>query len=84
MKNEKDEECAIRETYEETGICIPSLENSKKIHIGKNVYYFYELSGNVDNIFNIHDTNEVETVAWMSLEELKSLPCNKDLRAFIR
>ena len=83
LPNELDEDCAMRELYEETGIKLNSLKNNKRFKIGTNVYYKYECSENQFTDFTIHDTNEVEEVAWKSIHELRQLVCNKDIRSLL-
>jgi ADP-ribose pyrophosphatase YjhB (NUDIX family) len=81
---ETEEECALREVYEETGIKLQSVENLPRIVIGRNVYFIYHTSKKEFNTFEIHDKEEVSTVAWNTTEELRNMTCNKDLRAILR
>lgn len=79
-----EEECAIRELYEETGIKLETIKGMPRIVIGKNVYFAYHTNRNSYNSFTIHDNYEVGEVCWKNVEELRKLTCNKDLRAIIK
>jgi len=81
---ETEEQCAIREVYEEIGILLPSVSHLPKIKIGRNVYFIYHVNKKDFSNFEIHDNFEVEEVAWKTIEELKQLTCNKDLRAILK
>ena len=83
MPEETEEKCAIREVYEETGIIINTLEDFPKCKIGKNTYYKYVCYDEEFTVFNIQDKNEVECVEWKTMEELRELNCNKDLRSLL-
>jgi 8-oxo-dGTP pyrophosphatase MutT (NUDIX family) len=83
MPEETEEKCAIREVYEETGIVINTLEDFPKCKIGKNTYYKYVCYDEEFTEFNIQDKNEVECVEWKTMEELRELNCNKDLRSLL-
>ena len=83
LPNELDEDCAIRELYEETGIKLDNLKNNKRFKIGTNVYYKYECLENEFTEFTIHDTIEVEEVGWKTIQELRQLTCNKDIRSIL-
>jgi 8-oxo-dGTP pyrophosphatase MutT (NUDIX family) len=83
MPEESEEKCAIREVYEETGIIINTLEDFPKCKIGKNTYYKYVCYDEEFTVFNIQDKNEVECVEWKTMEELRELNCNKDLRSLL-
>lgn len=79
---EDEHECAERETFEETGLkintrCLP------KITIGKNVYFVKHVDKSDYQRFDIQDVHEVGEVAWKTISELKSMKCNKDLRAVL-
>jgi 8-oxo-dGTP pyrophosphatase MutT (NUDIX family) len=80
--DETVETCATREVMEETGIRVPEdqLLNSKKCKIGKNTYFILEVNENDYNNFHINDTREISEVSWKSIDELKEINCNKDIR----
>ena len=79
---ESNQECAIREVYEETGIKLKykDIEKSHICRIGRNTYFILEVCENKYNNFFIKDTNEVCEVSWKTIPELKELNCNKDVR----
>jgi 8-oxo-dGTP pyrophosphatase MutT (NUDIX family) len=83
-EDESEELCAIRETFEETGIKIDSVKDFPRITLGKNIYFIYHTNKNKYQNFKIIDEHEVGEVAWKSIYELKSLIINKDLRAIVR
>jgi len=83
-ETESEEECASREVYEETGFKLQTVKNLPRIVIGKNVYFIYHTSKEVINNFTIYDNYEVGEVAWKTLDELKDLTCNKDIRAILK
>jgi 8-oxo-dGTP pyrophosphatase MutT (NUDIX family) len=83
-ENESEEECAIRELFEETGIKLHSMEGLRKCKISKNVYFILEVDDPMEYCdFEIYDTLEVDKVEWKSFKELKELQCNKDIRAIM-
>ena len=81
-EDESVETCATREVMEETGIKVPEeqLLNAKKCKIGKNTYFIMEVNESEYNNFNINDTREISEVSWKSIDELKEINCNKDIR----
>lgn len=82
-ENENEEECAIREVYEETGIKLKTTSNLPRISLGRNIYFIYHVSKYVFSTFNIQDTYEVGTVGWMTTRQLEDVMCNKDLRIIL-
>jgi len=83
MPNEEEEACAKREVYEETGLEIDNLKDKKKFKIGRNIYFKYDCIENEFTEFTVHDTNEVEEVSWKSINELRQMVCNKDIRSLL-
>jgi 8-oxo-dGTP pyrophosphatase MutT (NUDIX family) len=83
---ETDEECAIRETYEETNIKLNYLTNCEKVKFGKNTYFVYYMSEHIFNQQNLvsNDPDEVEIVDIVNIENIFLLDCNKDLRSLIK
>jgi bis(5'-nucleosidyl)-tetraphosphatase len=82
-EDETDEECATRELYEETGVKIQKLDEMTKCKMGKNYYYVVKAREEDYTNFFIHDKNEVDKVEWKSIEELKEVKCNKDIRSIL-
>jgi 8-oxo-dGTP pyrophosphatase MutT (NUDIX family) len=81
---ESDEECALREVYEETGIKLDTVAGMPKIIIGRNVYFICHTTRQQFSSFTIHDNYEVGEVAWKTSDELRKLSANKDVRAVLR
>jgi ADP-ribose pyrophosphatase YjhB (NUDIX family) len=86
MKNETEteEECALREVYEETGIKFDTLKFMPKIYIGKNVYFICRTNKREFSKFTIHDNYEIGEVGWKTIYELKRNKSNKDVRAVLK
>lgn len=83
MKSEESaHRCALRELYEETGICIDSdtkYMGEKKLPIGQ--YFIYEMDH--EPTLAVNDTAEVEDIGWFSIDEIKKMSCNRDVSSFI-
>ena len=73
-------DCARRETFEETGIDITSLEpvGYGKLQAGE--YFFFEVE---EMELEPQDTWEVEEALWIPVEEISKLPCNVDVNLFL-
>lgn len=72
--NESEEETAIREFYEETGIKVFKEQLLEKIRFKNNVY-FYVTHDNINpQHVIIHDTNEILKTEWFSMEQILNLP----------
>ncbi len=96
---ETEEECAMRETYEETGIFIRLQDRQfTRVPMGRNVYFITSFDPYEDDYFSkrclspsiipsieqeIND--EVSDIRWMTLSQLRKRKetCNKDLRTLI-
>ena len=83
-ETESEEDCAIREVYEETGIVLTSVHILPRIVLGRNVYFIYHTSKEHFSTFEVHDTDEVAETGWKTTDELSKLVCNKDLRSVLR
>lgn len=83
-ETESEEDCAIREVYEETGFKLQTVEGLPRITIGRNVYFIYHTTKQQISNFTIYDNYEVGEVSWKTMDELKSLTCNKDIRAILK
>lgn len=83
-ETENEEECAIREVREETGIIIRSIKGLPRIVIGRNVYFILHTTKKEYGMFTIQDNFEVAEVGWKTIREIKKLTANKDIRAVIR
>jgi len=80
---------AFRELYEETGITLSksSIHSYKWISVSSfsfTVYYFALLDSELINTFDLIpiDKNEIETVQWISVSDIGSIPRNFDLNKF--
>ena len=80
--NELDEVCASRELYEETGLYMDStlLSQMNKCKIGKNTYFITDVDAKDYQFFKIRDRREIGEVGWKTIDELRLLRCNKDIR----
>lgn len=79
---ETETQCATRECYEETGLKLSLDDTHQRININHNVYFIVPLEQHAK--FKIHDRAEVDKVCWMTLQELKQVDCNKDLRSILQ
>lgn len=78
-REEADLDCALRETYEETGIKLdPNYESMMSLPTG--TYYVYHLATEPE--LEPRDLNEVIDARWVPAEALKFYYNNYDLRAF--
>ena len=74
-------ECALRECFEETGICLKEYKytSTNKLYSGE--YFIYR---NMDELeYNIHDDNEIIDVAWVSIPGMMNLYTNVDVNTFL-
>jgi ADP-ribose pyrophosphatase YjhB (NUDIX family) len=81
-EGETEVECATRECFEETGLRLILDDSHHRININHNIYFVVPLEQH--GKFKIHDKNEVDKVCWMTLNELKQVDCNKDLRSILQ
>jgi tRNA nucleotidyltransferase (CCA-adding enzyme) len=72
---ESEEQTAIREFFEETGILIKESLLDKKIRFKNNIYFRVNCTKKPQ--INVQDTNEIFKVSWMSLNDIYSLPKDK-------
>ena len=76
--DETVEQCAIREVFEETGICLMINKNTPYIVFKDTVYFIVRLSNTTT--CNPGDTKEICEVSWTGVKELKKLNMNEALR----
>lgn len=77
--NESPNQCAIRELWEETGLDAPEL-CQRVLPLSSGLYYVYSM---LEEKTAPKDCQEVEDVAWLSLEELAGLNLNLDMNSFL-
>ncbi len=81
-EGETELDCAYRETLEEAGIHVDLNYFSTRITINHNVYFVVLIQHNPK--LRIRDKGEVDKVNWMTLDEIRGLECNKDLRSILQ
>ena len=74
-------DCAVRETQEEAGIDLYNMIPVAYQRLSVGEYYFYDLPEEVAP--QIHDNREITEAKWMSIDEMKSSPCNVDVNNFL-
>lgn len=76
-RNELPKNCAIRETYEETGIELEEYKLGKKNKIKNCFYYDVELSEN-NTLFklNVDELNDTNGIGWIKTKCLEKLVSN--------
>lgn len=83
IKNETYADCAIRETYEETGITLPLKNSMLRIKI-KNTFYFIYIMKNITNILIPVDKKEIYRVKWVDLDTINFNKVNLETKLFIK
>jgi|TARA_B110000902_G_scaffold255449_1_gene320809 ADP-ribose pyrophosphatase YjhB (NUDIX family) len=81
--NETYADCAIRETYEETGIKFPLKNNMIRIKI-KNTYYFIYIMEKPTHILITNDKTEIHKVKWFDISEIDFTKVNLETKLFIK
>jgi len=82
---ETEEETAIRELFEETGILLKSLSSANRIQFKNNTYFWIYLKEETLKTC-IQDTEEIQKCIWFSRQELKNLnpvECNFGLKLWL-
>jgi mRNA-decapping enzyme subunit 2 len=78
---ETELECALRETYEETGLQL-SEYFQRTFHLSTGNYFLY--SYHSEPQCKTNDTNEIQDIKWASISELKTMRVNIDINTFLR
>ena len=81
-EGESEYVCAQRETFEESGLLLELNGSHPRICINHNIYFVVLI--NHHSKLKIRDKTEIDKVNWMTLEEIKALECNKDLRSIMQ
>ena len=73
-------DCAIRETFEETGVNLRGVNpvSYQKLSVGE--YYFFEIE---EKEIAIRDRREVVDARWMTIDEIRSVYSNVDVSNFL-
>jgi len=82
-QNETNLNGARRELFEETGIIVNG-KPEKTFLCQKNKYYIFPIDS---KIFYTRDfsipTQEISCVAWKTIDQLKKIKCNSDLKMYV-
>jgi predicted NUDIX family NTP pyrophosphohydrolase len=81
-EGESEEHCAHRETLEESGLFVHLTNESPRLTINNNVYFIVPVKTHPR--LHIRDTNEVDKVNWLTIDDMKEMDCNKDLRSMLK
>ena len=81
-QGETEIQCAQRETLEESGLSIDLNDLTLRVCINHNVYFVVIIKDHPK--LKIRDKDEIDKVSWMTLNEIKTLECNKDLRSILQ
>jgi len=79
--DETYEDCAIRETFEETGINLDKFSLNFKIKIN-NTYYFPIILDREEALSPV-DTIEIQDAKWIFIEDIKNFNINRETKTFI-
>lgn len=79
--NETPEECALRETEEETGISLSTkdLLEKKSIYNGDAIYYLVNGTNKRFNINNL-DSQEISGISWMCIDCISNRVKNGEMK----
>jgi mRNA-decapping enzyme subunit 2 len=86
-KNEAQIECAIREVVEETGLDIrEKIDKDKFIENNRKTdrYYIVVVDKSQWSDFKISDTNEIEEVKWVPIEDISKYNLNSITRHVVK
>ena len=81
--NEAYADCAIRETYEETGIKLKLKNNMVRIKIN-NTYYFVYVMVKQTSILITNDKKEIHKVKWFTIKDIDFMKVNLETKIFIK
>ena len=78
---ETELECAIRETYEETGLQL-SEYFQRTLYLSTGNYFLYSYDS--EPFCTTKDSKEIQEIKWASIQELRSMNVNIDINTFLR
>lgn len=82
-ENETYADCAMRETYEETGMLLKLRNNMLRIKI-ENTYYFVFIIDKPTNILVTNDKIEIHKVKWFKLKDININKINYETKLCIK
>lgn len=83
-QRETAQQCAFRELCEETSICLTSEMTSmgyRKFSRDGGGYFIYLVPEEYTLLPK--NTNEICECGWFSEDEMRNMPCNKDVNSFL-
>jgi len=77
--------CAARELTEETGIVLDNIDvvsmGYRKFSKEGGGYFVYRF--NDEPTLTARNNSEISECGWFSEEEMRAMPCNKDINSFL-
>tara|TARA_B110000908_G_scaffold139481_1_gene166119 strand:+ start:2545 stop:3084 length:540 start_codon:yes stop_codon:yes gene_type:complete len=81
--NETYADCAMRETYEETGLQFKIKNNMLRIKINNTYYFIYKMK-HTTNILIPIDTIEINKVKWFNIDDISHNKINLETKLIIK
>ena len=76
-------DCAMRETFEETGIHVYIKNSQPKILVNTTYYYPIIVDENKTKHIKPLDTNEIKSAKWFNIKDIATLDKNRDLKIIL-